>query len=43
MTRPDEDLEQLRAVERTDVYKSGQQAATLARTEDGVEFRYVDD
>jgi serine/threonine-protein kinase HipA len=42
MTSPtDEDLEQLRAVEQADVYKAGQRAATLTRTVDGVEFRYL--
>ncbi len=39
----DDSLEQLRDVERADVYKSGDRAATLARTEDGLEFRYLDD
>jgi serine/threonine-protein kinase HipA len=42
MTSPaDDHLEQLRAVERADVYKAGLHAATLTRTEDGVEFRYI--
>jgi serine/threonine-protein kinase HipA len=42
MTRAvDEDLQQLRAVERAEVYKAGQRAATLTRTEAGVEFRYI--
>jgi serine/threonine-protein kinase HipA len=43
VTQPDEDLEQLRAVERADVFKAGHPAATLTRTEAGVEFRYLDD
>jgi serine/threonine-protein kinase HipA len=43
MTRPDEDLEQLRAVERADVYKAGRRAATLTRADAGVEFRYLPD
>lgn len=44
MTSPaDDSLEQLREVERADVYKSGHFAATLTRTTDGVEFRYLDD
>ena len=43
MTSPDTDLEQLRTVEHADVYKAGQRAATLARTDAGVEFRYLDD
>jgi serine/threonine-protein kinase HipA len=42
MTRPDDDLEQLRAVERADIYKSGRHAATFTRTDDGVEFGYLD-
>lgn len=42
MTRPaDDDLEQLRIVETGDVYKAGRRAATLTRTADGVEFRYL--
>jgi serine/threonine-protein kinase HipA len=42
MTSPaGEDLEQLRVVERADVYKAGQRAATLTRTSDGIEFRYL--
>ncbi|WP_375479091.1 type II toxin-antitoxin system HipA family toxin [uncultured Jatrophihabitans sp.] len=44
MTAPaDEGLEQLREVERADVYKSGDRAATLTRTADGLEFRYLED
>ncbi|HEY2044903.1 MAG TPA: HipA domain-containing protein [Jatrophihabitans sp.] len=44
MTGPsDDDLQQLREVHRADVFKAGQRAATLARTDDGVEFRYVDE
>lgn len=39
----DDRLEQLREVERADVYKRGDRAATLTRTADGVEFRYLDD
>ena len=42
MTGPDDDLEQLRAVERADVFKAGLRAATLTRTTAGVEFRYLD-
>jgi serine/threonine-protein kinase HipA len=42
MTQPDDDdLEQLRTVDRADVFKSGRQAATLTRTGDGVKFRYL--
>lgn len=44
MTQPgDDDLEQLRGVEQADVFKAGRRAARLIRTEDGVEFRYIDD
>lgn len=43
MTSPDEELEQLRDVERADVYKAGRRAATLTRTNAGIEFRYLDD
>lgn len=44
MTSPvDDHLEQLRAVEQADVYKTGVPAATLTRTADGVEFRYLDE
>jgi serine/threonine-protein kinase HipA len=44
MSRPlDQDFEQLRAIEQADVYKAGRRAATLTRTHDGVEFRYLDD
>ena len=39
----DDRLEELREVERADVYKNGDQVATLTRTMDGVEFRYLDD
>ena len=39
----EEGLEQLREVERADVYKGGDRAATLTRTPDGLEFRYLDD
>jgi serine/threonine-protein kinase HipA len=39
---PDDQLEQLRTVERADVFKDGRNAATLTRTSDGVEFRYLD-
>lgn len=43
MTQPgDDDLEQLRTVDRADVFKAGRPAATLTRTESGVEFRYLD-
>lgn len=41
MTRPDVDLEELRAVDRAEVYKAGRPAATLTRTRDGVEFGYL--
>lgn len=43
MTESDicDDLENLRAVERADVFKSGARAATLTRTDDGVQFRYL--
>jgi serine/threonine-protein kinase HipA len=42
MTGPsDEDLEQFKLVEQADVYKAGQLSATLTRTDDGVEFRYL--
>lgn len=42
MTRPgDEDLEQLRSIDRADVFKAGQHAATLTRTGAGVEFRLI--
>jgi len=42
MTGLDTDLEQLRAVEQADVYKAGQRAAMLGRTNAGIEFRYLD-
>jgi serine/threonine-protein kinase HipA len=42
MTSPPEDLKLLRAVDQADVYKAGQRAATLTRTPDGVEFRYLE-
>jgi len=43
MTRPDdEDLERLRAVDEADVFKAGHRAATLTRTTEGNEFRYLD-
>jgi len=41
MTAPDDDLEKLRTVDRADVYKGGQHAATLTRSEAGVEFSYL--
>jgi len=42
MTQPgDDDLDQLRTVDRADVFKAGRRAATLTRTEGGVEFRYL--
>jgi serine/threonine-protein kinase HipA len=42
MTAPvTDELEQLRNVNRADVYKAGRHAATLTRTPDGVEFRYL--
>lgn len=44
MTAPADDrLEQLREVEQADVYKSNDHAATLTRTTEGLEFRYLDD
>ena len=45
MTEPndDDDLEQLRNVERADVFKSGARAAILTRTDGGVQFRYLPD
>ncbi len=44
MTQPDDaDLEGLRAVDNADVFKAGQRAATLTRTENGIEFRYLDE
>jgi serine/threonine-protein kinase HipA len=36
-----DDLVLLRTVAQADVYKAGRRAATLTRTPDGVEFRYV--
>jgi serine/threonine-protein kinase HipA len=43
MTQPgDDDLEQLRTLDRADVFKAGRQAATLTRTAGGVQFRYLD-
>lgn len=42
MTASIEDLEQLRNVEQAEVYKGGRRAATLDRTDQGVEFRYRD-
>ncbi|HVQ90482.1 MAG TPA: HipA N-terminal domain-containing protein [Mycobacteriales bacterium] len=42
MAQPsDEDLQQLRTVDRADVVKAGRHAATLSRTAAGVEFRYL--
>jgi serine/threonine-protein kinase HipA len=44
MTQPnDTELEQLRTVDEADVFKAGHRAATLTRTQNGVEFRYLDD
>jgi len=44
MTQPDDnDLERLRTVDEAAVFKDGQRAATLTRTPNGVEFRYLDD
>jgi serine/threonine-protein kinase HipA len=43
VTEPDDHLQQLRTVGQADVWKAGQPAATLTRTENGVEFRYRDD
>ena len=40
-TNNHDDLEQLRDVERADVFKSGARAATLSRTDDGVLFDYL--
>ena len=37
-----EDLASLPTIDRADVYKAGALAATLTRTVDGVEFRYLD-
>jgi serine/threonine-protein kinase HipA len=43
MTQPDDShLEQLRTVDEADVFKAGNHAATLTRTQNGVEFRYLD-
>lgn len=39
----DDQLEQLRTVERAEVFKAGYRAATLTRTPDGVEFRYLEE
>ena len=41
MTVHDGDLERLRFVERADIYKAGEHAATLVRVPEGVEFRYL--
>lgn len=38
-----EDLEELRFIDRADVYKTGRLAATMTRTDVGVEFRYLDE
>ncbi len=45
MTEPEisDDLAHLRTVESADVFKSGAHAATLTRTDVGVQFRYVPD
>jgi serine/threonine-protein kinase HipA len=43
VTEPDAELQQLRTVERADVWKAGRPAATLTRTADGIEFRYRPD
>jgi serine/threonine-protein kinase HipA len=44
MSQPDDrDLPRLRTVTRADVYKAGRHAATLTRTDDGVQFRYLDE
>jgi serine/threonine-protein kinase HipA len=44
MTQPDDhDLEQLRTVDEADVFKAGRHAATLIRTQNGIEFQYLDD
>src|SRR5688500_4708402 len=44
MTQPaDEDLHGLRTVDRADVFKAGQRAATLTRTNDGIAFQYTDE
>ncbi|MFF0718872.1 type II toxin-antitoxin system HipA family toxin [Micromonospora sp. NPDC003816] len=43
MSAPSEDaLEGLRSVDEADVFKAGRHAGTLARTQDGIEFRYLD-
>jgi serine/threonine-protein kinase HipA len=36
-----DDLQRLRQVDQADVYKGGRHSATLTRTADGVEFRYL--
>jgi serine/threonine-protein kinase HipA len=41
VTTPDDGLEHLRTVRQADVYKAGRLAATLTRTDAGVEFRYL--
>jgi serine/threonine-protein kinase HipA len=41
MTHPDDNLEHLRTVDEADVFKAGHRAATLIRTPDGIEFRYL--
>lgn len=43
MTMPPQDLSELGSVNQADVYKSGQLAAHLARTKDGVQFTYTSD
>lgn len=43
MTSAYDDLQHLRAVEQGDVYKAGHLAATLTRSTNGVQFRYLDE
>jgi serine/threonine-protein kinase HipA len=43
MSEPEVGLESFRSVDDVDVYKAGKRAATLVRTQNGVEFRYLDD
>ncbi|MFI5842884.1 type II toxin-antitoxin system HipA family toxin [Catenuloplanes sp. NPDC051500] len=38
----DDSLEELRSVEKADVFKAGRRAGTLIRGRDGIEFRYLD-
>jgi serine/threonine-protein kinase HipA len=44
VTQPDDgDIERLREVEEADILKAGERAATLNRTANGVEFRYLEE